>query len=232
MGYFEYGEQETRYLKEKDKALGAAMDEIGHVYRETVPDLYTALVQQIICQQISTKGAATVWSRMAEKFGPITAESLDRVDAADIQACGTSMRKAYYIKELTRSVCDGSLDLESLRAMSDDDLCSHLCGIKGIGVWTAEMLTTFSMQRPNVMSWGDIAIHRGLRMLYRHRKITRKLFDKYRNRYAPYASVASLYLWAIAGGACVAMKDPAPAGKPRKARKTVSAGKSTKEKQV
>ena len=66
------------------------------------------------------------------------------------------------------------------------------------------------MQRSNIMSWGDLAIHRGLRMLHRHRKIDKKLFQKYKRRYSPYASVASLYLWEIAGGACN-LKDYAPA---------------------
>lgn len=69
---------------------------------------------------------------------------------------------------------------------------------------------TFSMQRPDVMSFGDIAIHRGLRMLYRHRKITPQLFNKYKKRYSPYASVACLYLWEIAGGACKDLCDHAP----------------------
>jgi DNA-3-methyladenine glycosylase II len=88
-------------------------------------------------------------------------------------------------------------------------------------VWTAEMLMTFSMQRPNIMSWGDMAIHRGLRMLYRHCKIDKKLFQKYKRRYSPYATVASLYLWAIAGGAC-GLKDYAPmtdAGKRKSSNK-------------
>ncbi|KAA6321143.1 hypothetical protein EZS27_029169 [termite gut metagenome] len=59
------------------------------------------------------------------------------------------------------------------------------------------------------MSWDDMAIHRGLRMLYKHRKIDKKLFQKYKRRYSPYATVASLYLWTIAGGAC-GLKDYAP----------------------
>jgi DNA-3-methyladenine glycosylase II len=70
------------------------------------------------------------------------------------------------------------------------------------------MLLIFSMQRPNVMSWDDLAIHRGLRMLHRHRKITPALFVKCRRRYSLFATVASLYLWAIAGGACADLSDP------------------------
>jgi DNA-3-methyladenine glycosylase II len=66
------------------------------------------------------------------------------------------------------------------------------------------------MQRPDILSFGDLAILRGMRMLYHHREITRQLFEKYRRRYSPYGSVASLYLWAIAGGAISEMKDYAP----------------------
>ncbi|WP_077610307.1 DNA-3-methyladenine glycosylase family protein [Clostridium sp. Marseille-P2415] len=85
-----------------------------------------------------------------------------------------------------------------------------LSALKGIGVWTAEMIMTFCMQRPDVVSFGDLAIHRGMRMLYHHRSIDRKKFEKYAKRYSPYGTVASLYLWAIAGGAVPEMRDYAP----------------------
>ena len=71
------------------------------------------------------------------------------------------------------------------------------------------MIMTFCMQRPNIVSFGDLAILRGMRMLYRHKKIDRAKFEKYRKRYSPYGTVASLYLWAIAGGALPELTDPA-----------------------
>ncbi|MDL2266376.1 DNA-3-methyladenine glycosylase 2 family protein [Desulfovibrio sp. OttesenSCG-928-G15] len=230
MQVFEYGSRETHYLARKDAALAAVMKEIGHVYREVTPDLFAALVQQIVCQQISTKGAMTIWNRMLAAFGSLTPQSLTPQSLAlapieDIQKCGMSMRKAGYIKELTQTVQDGRLDLNALRTMPDDELCAHLVQIKGIGVWTAEMLMTFSMQRPDVMSWDDIAIHRGLRMLYRHRKISRELFARYKKRYSPYASVASLYLWEIAGGGCKGLVDPAPLSEAQKRARAKKRGK-------
>ena len=85
-----------------------------------------------------------------------------------------------------------------------------MSSLKGIGVWTAEMILLFCMQRPNVLSFGDLAIQRGMRMIYHHRKIDRKLFEKYRRRLSPYCSVASLYFWAAAGGAVPGLKDHAP----------------------
>jgi DNA-3-methyladenine glycosylase II len=98
-------------------------------------------------------------------------------------------------------VARGEFDIHGLSVLPDDDVCRRLSELKGVGVWTAEMVMIFSMQRPNVFSWNDLAIHRGLRILYRHRTITRKLFDKYQKRFSPYCSLASLYLWEIAGGA-------------------------------
>ena len=78
------------------------------------------------------------------------------------------------------------------------------------------MILLFCLERPNVFSFDDLAVQRGLRMTYHHRQITRKLFEKYRRRFSPYGSVASLYLWAVAGGAIEGMKDYAPKTKNRK----------------
>ena len=93
---------------------------------------------------------------------------------------------------------------------SDEEAIRELSSLKGIGVWTAEMILLFCMQRPDVLSCDDLAIQRGLRMVYHHRKIDRGLFEKYRRRFSPYGSVASLYLWAVSGGAIPELHDYAP----------------------
>ena len=93
----------------------------------------------------------------------------------------------------------------------------QLCTLKGVGVWTAEMILLFCLQRPDILSYDDLAILRGLRMVYHHRSIDRRLFEKYRRRFSPYGSVASLYLWAVAGGAIPEMKDYQP---PKQGRRT------------
>ncbi len=77
--------------------------------------------------------------------------------------------------------------------MSERGGHEELASLKGIGVWTAEMILLFCLQRPDIFSYDDLAIQRGLRMVYHHRKIDRKLFEKYRRRFSPYCSVASLY---------------------------------------
>ncbi len=75
------------------------------------------------------------------------------------------------------------------------------------------MILLFYLQRPDIFSYDDLAIQRGLRMVYHHRQVSRELFEKYRRRYSPYGSVASLYLWAVAGGAVPELRDYAPQGK-------------------
>ena len=199
--YFKYGDKELEWLKSRDPVLGAAIDRIGHVYRAVNPDLFTALIHTIVGQQISSKAHATVWSRIQERFKPLTPETINSVSKEELQTCGITMRKAHYIKGIAESVLDGSLDLTRLSHLSDEEVCKRLVQIKGIGTWTAEMLMIFSMQRMNIISWDDLAIQRGLRILYNHRRITTKLFNKYKRRYSPYASIASLYLWAISTGA-------------------------------
>ena len=94
--------------------------------------------------------------------------------------------------------------------MNDEDAIRALSSLKGIGVWTAEMILLFCLQRPDIFSYDDLAIRRGLRMVYHHREIDRERFEKYRRRFSPYGSVASLYLWAVAGGEIPEMQDHKP----------------------
>lgn len=208
--YFNYGTKEVEWLKSRDPIMSGAIDYIGQIKRPIIPDLFEALLNAIVGQQISTKAQATIWNRMRERFSPLTPEHIEIISAEELQTCGISMRKTSYIKELTSTITSGELDLNHLHTLTDDEVCNKLIQIKGIGIWTAEMLMTFSMQRSDIISWYDLAILRGMRMLYRHRKITPKLFAKYKRRYSPYATVASIYLWAIAGSACDYLSDPSP----------------------
>lgn len=213
MPCFIYGETELQYLKEKDAALGRAIDLIGQIKREVIPDLFGALVHSIIGQQISTKAQVTIWNRIKEAFPNLSPEDICAVPTEKIQSFGITMRKAGYIREAALRIAGGELCLEELNRMGDAEVCKKLCSLPGVGVWTAEMLMIFSMQRPDVLSFGDLAIQRGLRMLYGCREIDKEQFEVYRKRYSPYATTASLYLWAIAGGAIEGLCDPAGSGK-------------------
>lgn len=214
--FFQYGDTETEYLKRKDPRLGALIDRIGHVDREVDPDLFSAVVHHIVGQQISTKAQATIWNRMRDALGTVDAPAVLAAGPERLQAFGISFRKAAYILEFAEQVETGRFDLADVANRTDAEAIRMLSGLKGIGVWTAEMILLFCMQRPDVFSYDDLAIQRGLRMVYHHRKIDRKLFEKYRRRFSPYCSVASLYLWAVAGGAVDGMKDYAPKAKSRK----------------
>ena len=220
--YFPYGETEIAYLKGRDKRLGKAIDQIGPVYRETEGDLFTSVVHQIVGQQISSAALRTIWARLVEKAGTVTPEALCRCGREELQSCGISFRKAEYILAFARRVETGELDLEALARLPDQEVIRILSALPGIGVWTAQMLLIFCLQRPDVVSFGDLGIRRGMRMLYRHREIDRERFARYAKRYSPYGTVASLYLWAIAGGAIPGLTDPA-------ARPPKSKGKQTGE---
>ena len=208
--HFEYGEKEISYLKSKDAKLAEVIDTLGFVEREVDTDLFSAVVHHIIGQQISTKAQATIWQRMQDALGQVNAETILSAGVSNLQALGISFRKAEYITDFARKVHTGEFDIDAVNQMSDADAISALSSLKGIGVWTAEMILLFCMQRPDIFSYDDLAIQRGLRMVYHHRRIDRKLFEKYRRRFSPYCSVASLYLWAVSGGAIPGMRDYAP----------------------
>ena len=208
--YFEYGENEITYLRNKDKKLSEVIDQIGMIEREVDTDLFSAVVHHIIGQQISTKAQTTIWQRMKETLGEVNAETILSADISNLQSLGMTFRKAEYITDFARKVHEGVFDLETVAQMSDEAAIKELASLKGIGVWTAEMILLFCLQRPDIFSYGDLAIQRGLRMVYHHRKIDRKLFEKYRRLFSPYCSVASLYLWAVAGGAISGMRDYKP----------------------
>ena len=208
--YFIYGDEEIEYLKSKDKILGGVIEKIGHIERVTDTDLFSSVVHHIIGQQISTKAQETIWQRLKDELGEVNAENIYKTDISRLQSLGMSFRKAEYIKDFADKVHSGSFNLQDISEMSDEEAIKALVSLKGIGVWTAEMILLFCLQRPDIFSFDDLAIQRGLRIVYHQMKIDRILFEKYRRRFSPFCSVASLYLWAVSGGAIPEMKDYAP----------------------
>ncbi len=196
---FEYGRVEIEYLKKKDKGLGKAIDRIGKIERAIIKDPFTALISNIVSQQISKKAAATVWKRLCNLLGKPTPQSIVNTNEVEIQKCGMTARKASYIKGISEAVIVGEIDFTAFDTMTDHEIVKKLITLKGVGIWTAEMLLIFSLQRPDVVSWGDLGIRRGMMNLYKINKLTKVEFQKYRKRYSPYGSVASLYLWELSG---------------------------------
>ncbi|MBC2723050.1 DNA-3-methyladenine glycosylase [Desulfosporosinus sp.] len=197
MQTFPYGQKEMDYLKAKDKKLGAAIDRIGVIKRGITPDPFIALISSVVSQQISKKAAETVWNRLVTLLGQITPESIAEKDLSVIQSCGMSERKAGYIKGIADSAITGRVDFKGLHNLPDQEIIETLSSLHGVGVWTAEMLLIFSLTRPNVVSYKDLAICRGMMNLYGLKDLPKEKFEGYRKRYSPYGSVASLYLWEL-----------------------------------
>ena len=221
---YQYGAVEIAHLKARDPALGVAIDRIGWIEREVRSVVFPALIHSLVSQQISNAAAATVWQRLGERLGEITPPRLKQTMLADLQACGIPRRKAEWLHHLSHQVVSGDLDLSALPALPDAAVIATLSALPGIGVWTAEMVLIFSLGRPDVVSWGDQAIRRGMMRLYGLETLNKAQFTDYRERYRPYGTVASFYLWALASAPeeIATPTHPAPESVPatRRSRRT------------
>ena len=144
---FLYSSTETDYLKSRDERLGEVIDRVGLIEREADSDLFSSVIHHIIGQQISTKAQATIWERMRRGLGEITPGTLLSTGEAKLQSFGITFRKADYLLDFARKIQDGSFDLDAVQHMSDEDAVRALSSLKGIGVWTAEMIL-LSGERP------------------------------------------------------------------------------------
>ncbi len=205
--YFNYGKKEIQHLSSKDKILGKAIKDVGHIYREVNNDLFSSLIYHILGQQISVSAQTTVWKRLTDYFGKVTVDKISKMSINELQGFGTTFRKAGYMSEIALKISKGEFDLNHLWNLSDINVKKKLSALPGIGIWTAEMILLFCMQRPDVFSFGDLAIHRGLCKLHNKEKIDKKQFEKYRKLYSPYCSVASLYIWEISSGPIEELRD-------------------------
>ena len=195
------GPREQRYLTAQDPVLGAAIRNLGPLRRAGEPDLCRCLTRQIVGQQISSAALKTIWSRLLEALGEITPQSL--LDAAPeaLRRCGLSGRKVQYLQQLALRMSQGALTSAVLQRMTDAEVIACLCESPGIGCWTAEMTLMFHLLRPDVVSFGDFGIRRGICLVYGLPELTRAQFELLRARWRPYGTAASLCLWAISGGA-------------------------------
>lgn len=213
--YVKCENEQMEYLIKKDKLLGEIIKKLGPIRRKKDTDLFSSVVHHIVGQQISTKAQETIWNRLNEKLVNINEKTLVSISKEELQSVGLTFRKVEYIQDFANKVLTKEFDVQKVACLDDEELTKELVKLKGIGVWTAEMIMIFCLDRLNILSYDDLAIRRGLRMLYHHRSIDKKKFDKYKRRYSPYATLAGLYLWEIAGGKIEGMKDYAPKSKRR-----------------
>lgn len=194
---FKYGDVEISFLKNRCSKLGEIIDRMGFLERKIVPDLFVALVSSVVAQQISGKAAETVWKKFVALIGDISPKNILAADPLLMQKCGMSHRKVEYITGIAKAAFDGAVDFHALESMGDNEVIEKLSSLRGVGVWTAEMLLIFSLERPDVLSWGDFAIKKGLMKLHGLESISKAEFEEFRKLYSPYNSIASLYLWEV-----------------------------------
>ena len=163
-------------------------------------DLFLGLVQSIVSQQLSVKVAEVIFRRVEALLGEITAANLLAADPEALRGCGLSGRKVEYLRGIAEAQRTGAIDFAALARKPDAEIIGELVELKGVGVWTAEMLLIFSLGRPDVLSYRDLGIRRGIMMLNGLAELPEEEFDLYRRRYSPYGTLASLYLWRIKDG--------------------------------
>jgi DNA-3-methyladenine glycosylase II len=188
-----------RLLLRRDPILAAIIKKHGPCGLAAAQrsDHFSALVRAITGQQLSTKAAATIYGRLVALMPDgVTAKSLSGVSAERLRAVGMSRQKAAYFRDLCERVISGELPLDSLEAMTDDDVVAALTKVKGIGRWSAEMFLMFRLHRPDVLPVGDLGIVNAVKNVYRLRKTpTSDRIRKIGEAWRPYRSVACWYLW-------------------------------------
>jgi DNA-3-methyladenine glycosylase II len=194
-------ERARRLLMRRDPVLGAAIKRIGPCLMADRQrgDHLSALVGSIVSQQLSTKAAATIFSRFLALFpdGHITsADSMAAQTDAALRGVGLSGQKVGYLRDLSARIIDGRLLLDEIETLPDEQVIERLTAVKGFGRWTAEMFLMFRLHRPDVLPAGDLGIVVAIQRLYRLRKRPdAKRVLKIGEAWKPYRSVASWYLW-------------------------------------
>lgn len=158
--------------------------------------LYANLIESIISQQLSVKASDTIYKRFIALFPessfPTPQEILNTPDEI-IRTAGISFQKISYIKSVADAFVSDLIDIEKIKKMSDEEVITTLTQIRGVGRWTAEMTLIFTFGRPDVFSFGDLGLKNAIKNLY---GITdTKEMQKLVERWKPYRSYASWYLW-------------------------------------
>ncbi|MDI9473813.1 MAG: DNA-3-methyladenine glycosylase [Bacillota bacterium] len=184
------------FLIEADSKFSPIISAVGDIEVELEPDLFVSLVSTIVGQQLSNKVLEIIWNRFDTLLqGEVTPEKILNLPDEKIREVGISYRKIEYIKNLAQKVLNGELDLVALESFSDQEVIEKLVELKGIGVWTAEMLLIFSLGRNDVFSVRDLGLRRGVTRLYDLGDVSDDEVAKIAAKWSPYRTFASLYLW-------------------------------------
>jgi len=189
-----------RVLARRDPVIRDLMRRFGEcgLAKAQRTDPFRALLHAIIAQQLSTKAAATIEARFAALFdGRPTAAAIAATADERLRAVGISPQKLGYLRDLCGRTLDGSLSLDALETLPDEDVIVALTNVKGIGRWTAEMFLMFRLHRPDVLPVGDLGIVKAVQRAYKLRLApTPVRLTRLGENWRPYRSVACWYLWA------------------------------------
>lgn len=193
----------VRHLRAADPVMRGLVDAHGPLSladrrRGRPADAYGALLRSIVGQQLSTTAARSIYERLAALFdgrAPAPAALL-AAEPETIREVGLSWRKVEYLRDLAARVEDGTLDLERLAELPDDEVTAELTQVKGLGPWTADMFMIFHLGRPDVLPVGDLGTRAAVRRAYGLEALPgpdelRGIAEPWR----PHRSLASLYLW-------------------------------------
>ncbi len=191
-------------LRAADPILRTVIDEVGvdglgDPRAGRPADHYGALVRSIVGQQLSTKAARAIYTRLTERFGgrtPTPAEVLADDPDELRAAAGLSRAKVSYLRSLAEHVQDGSLELERLDSMPDEDVIRELTAVRGLGLWSAQMFLMFHLQRPDVLAVGDLGIRRAVMIRYGLPSLPSPAeLEQIGERWRPYRTLACRFLW-------------------------------------
>jgi DNA-3-methyladenine glycosylase II len=164
---------------------------------ERPADAFGALLRSIVGQQISTKAARAIYLRMLGLFdGPPTPEAMLERSEEDLRGVGFSQRKVEYVHDLAARVLDGSLELDRIEALGDEEVIAEISAVRGLGRWSAEVFLLFHLGRPDVISGGDLGIRKAIMIEYGLEAMpTPKEVEERGLRWSPNRSLACVYLW-------------------------------------
>jgi DNA-3-methyladenine glycosylase II len=191
-------------LREADPVLRDVIDDIGtgglQDFRHYLPsDSYATLIRAIAGQQLSNAAAASIYNKLLGRYGgraPTPAEILAD-DPEELRvAAGLSHAKVKYLRSLAEHVLDGSLDLDRLDDLPDEEVIAELVAVKGLGLWSAQMFLIIHLQRPDVLPAGDLGIRKAIMNLYGLPAVPGAAeVTEIGEAWRPYRTLASLFLW-------------------------------------
>ena len=180
----------------KDPKLKVLFDRRDEIVVRLSNRYFESLVDTIIAQQLSSKVANVISKRVYAFFNDeITEQKLLNAQEEDLKALGLSRQKIAYLKSLAACIHQGIVNLDHLELKSDQEIIDMLTKIKGIGVWTAQMFLMFSLGREDVFSVLDLGLRNALKKVYEDETLTHDQMKEIAEKWSPYRSVVSHYLW-------------------------------------